>query len=66
MEVFYELEKTSVTVKKSDLEYLLWERYGMTNRTVRRLLSILLKEDIIRQAGDEKYRKNDWEGPDEK
>jgi replicative DNA helicase Mcm len=48
VEIFSELEKISATVSEMDLHNTLFERYGMTRRTVARLIRTLIKEEIIK------------------
>ena len=50
-EVFMELEKVSTPVKRIDIESTLWERYGMTRRTVSNLLLSLVQEGFIVDHG---------------
>jgi replicative DNA helicase Mcm len=60
VEVFSELEKQSIPVHRSSLESILWERYGMTSRTVSRLLRSLLMEGIITEDPPGEYRRREW------
>lgn len=57
VEAFSELEKLTGTVQESDLQSLLFERFGMTRRTVARLLRTLVKEDIISQHAPGLYKR---------
>jgi replicative DNA helicase Mcm len=57
VEVFSELEKISATVSEMDLHNTLFERYGMTRRTVTRLIRTLIKEEIIKTKTPGYYKR---------
>jgi replicative DNA helicase Mcm len=61
VDAFSELEKISDNVKQHDLESLLWERYGMTERMVSRLLRTLVDEGIIRSHSPGVYKRTKWD-----
>jgi len=55
VDVFSELEKLSSKVSETDLQNILFERYGMNRRTLSRLLRTLLNERIIASSGPGVY-----------
>ena len=59
VEVFSELEKNSLLVKETDLQYSLFERYGFNRRTVSRLLRSLIQEDIITSPSNGYYKRRE-------
>ena len=60
-EAFMELEKVTTPVRRIDLESMLWERYGMTRRTVLLLLRTLLEQGFITEEAPGQYKRKEWD-----
>ena len=58
-EAFSELEKLSSPVSYSDIESILWERYGMTRNTVNRLMRSLVEEGFVIEVRGVGYKRGE-------
>lgn len=59
-EVFMELNKITSPVKRKDIEFTLWERYGMKPLNVVLLLQTLKEQAFLIEEPTGHYRQRKW------